>query len=228
MNWTIPKLSGAIAVIAVSASVAACSLLSGDIKESNELGEWVVAKPQTFRYKTYPLGRTETIQGLTDIVNKKHKYYKECLQGKVRSGYKKIYGSGADYDFEPIEYTENCSKDFVNREQVDISEDGDLTLSAAEKRLSTARALLRNNSAIKYAIKGVVWRGISKEIGKEEEKINNREYWCLNPTLSDSDKRQWMSFLVRLESSQENSSDPDTKMHERLHERICEVAWKTD
>ena len=222
-----PAMPKALMVGALAVLVNACSLLSGDIKESNELGEWVVAKPQTFMYKSYSLDETESILWLTRIVAKKQKYYEECLQGKVRRGYQWTYGEGVEQDLDPIEYTEPCSRDYVNRGRHDLSEGRDLTLSEAETKLLMARKLLGNSNSINNAVKGVVWRGISKEIGKGEEKIKDREHWCFNPALSASDKQQWISLLRRVASSQEDGNDPDAKMYQRLHKRICEIAWKS-
>jgi hypothetical protein len=65
-----PAMPKALIVGALAVLVNACSLLSGEIKESNELGEWVVAKPQTFMYKSYSLNETESLPALTRIVAK--------------------------------------------------------------------------------------------------------------------------------------------------------------
>jgi hypothetical protein len=222
-NLAMPEvlIVGVLAVL-----INACSLLSGDLKESNELGEWVVAKPQTFMYKSYSLGEAESIPSLTRIVAKKQKYYQECLQGKVRSGYPLSYAHGGEKNFGPIEYTESCSRDYVNMDQYDLSEGHNLTLSEAETKLLMARKLLGINNSTNNVVKGVVWRGIRKEIGKGEEKIKGWEYWCFNPALSEPDKRQWISLLSRAAPRQENGNDPDAKMYQRLHNRICKIAWK--
>lgn len=197
--------------------MAACSMLSGDIQESNELGEWVVAKPQTFRYKSYVADETETIKGLASIVEKKQKYYYDCLQGKVRDRYE-----GGDR----LEYTETCSKDYVNREWHEFSSGSNLTLNEALKRLSIAKRIVADDYTVSYAAKAVVWRGISKELSKSEEKIKDREYWCLNPSLPKNEIDDWKKLLERSFSTDEGSSDPDTKMYSRLHKRICEFAWR--
>jgi len=206
-----------IGCVGVALCMAACSMLSGDIQESNELGEWVVAKPQTFRYKSYVADETETIKGLASIVEKKQKYYYDCLQGKVRDRYE-----GGDR----LEYTETCSKDYVNREWHEFSSGSNLTLNEALKRLSIAKRLITNNSSVADAAKAVVWRGIRKEISKSEEKIKDWEYWCLNPSLDKDDKNDWEKLLERSFGAEANSSDPDTKMYARLHKRICEFAWR--
>jgi hypothetical protein len=201
----------------IALCMAACSMLSGDIQESNELGEWVVAKPQTFRYKSYVADETETIKGLASIVEKKQKYYYDCLQGKVRDRYE-----GGDR----LEYTETCSKDYVNREWHEFSSGSNLTLNEALKRLSIAKRIVANDYTVSYAAKAVVWRGISKELSKSEEKIKDREYWCLNPSLPKNEIDDWKKLLERSFGTHEDSSDPDTKMYARLHKRICEFAWR--
>jgi hypothetical protein len=201
----------------IALSMAACSLLSGDIQETNELGEWVVAKPQTFRYKSYVADETETIKGLEAIVAKKQRYYDDCLQGKVRSGY--IGGKS-------VEYTETCSKDYDNRELHRFYTRPTLTLNEALKRLSIAKRIVANDYTVSYAAKAVVWRGISKELSKSEEKIKDREYWCLNPSLPKNEIDDWKKLLGRSFGTDEDSSDPDTKMYERLQKRICEFAWR--
>ena len=201
----------------IALSIAACSMLTGDIQETNELGEWVVAKPQTFRYKSYVADETETIKGLEGIAEKKQRYYYDCLQGKVRERYERG---------ERLEYTETCSKDYVNREWHEFSSGSNLSLNETLKRLSIAKKLIANDSAVADAAKAVVWRGIRKEISKSEEKIKDWEYWCLNPSLDKDDKNDWKKLLMRSFGPDEVSSDPDTKMYERLHKRICEFAWR--
>jgi hypothetical protein len=204
----------------------ACNIFSGDIKESNELGEWVVAKPQTARFKKYVLDETESIAGLEEIVKEKEKYYMECLNGKERTSFMPAGGDG-DWNFKEEQYTETCSKDLVNRERFSYSAGSQLTLTEAQNRLLLARKLLSNNTALDEAVKGVVWRGLRKEIGKEEEKISDWEYWCLNPSLSSGLKKEWKKLLSRNFVLEEDPSNPDAKMYARLHERICSMAWST-
>jgi hypothetical protein len=157
-----PAMPKALIVGALAVLVNACSLLSGDIKESNELGEWVVAKPQTFMYKSYSLNETESLPALTRIVAKKQKYYGECLRGKVRSGYDWAYGKGGTQTTFPIEYTESCSRDYVNRGRHDLTEGRDLTLSEAEAKLEVARRLLGSSNSTKKPSKGLFGEELAK------------------------------------------------------------------
>lgn len=209
----------ALAIGASTVSIAACSLITGDIKESNELGEWVVAKPQTFRYKAYVPAKAETVSGLQELMTDKIDAREKCLAHPVKWE--------TDLLGNQVEQKRDCTWEGLKADNwFYYVTDNDWTAEETKARLEMAKRLWNDISDKKLVAKGVVWRGLKKEVGKQEMAIKDREDWCLNPSIKESDQRDWKVLLERLLGSQEVTSNPDAKMYERLQKRICEAAWK--
>jgi hypothetical protein len=196
----------------------ACSIFSSDIKESNELGEWVVAKTSTIRFKSYSPEETETVPGLESILKRKEDYRLDCLKNPT------VYKS--DLLGSEVAIIRDCSwpelkldSDFY------YSTDNDWDLKESSERLVLAKSLWAKYPSLDQVVKGVVWRGIRKELGKQEEKINDWNYWCLKPGLPKDDHDGWKRVLEKSFPMKNASSNPDDQMYGRLHERICQYAW---
>jgi len=205
----------------LSMTLASCSLFSGDIRESNELGEWVLAKSQTFRYQSLRPEQLETIEGLEQLVRDKEIARNECLARPVIAEFginNLIYEQSRDCSWEALK-----SESFFG-----YVTGNQWTAEEARVRLALARKLWRQTPNPKLVAKKVVWRGIRKDLGKNEEAIKDMESWCLNPSFNSEQQRNWKRLLERIFGSSDSSSDPDTKMYERLNSRICKVAWNVN
>lgn len=207
-----------LGITAVLLGLTACSFFSSDIKESNELGEWVVAKTSTIRFKSYLPEQTETVAGLESLIKRKVEFRLNCLKNPT------IFSS--DLLGRPVTITRDCSWPELKLDKYFYySTDNDWDLEETNKRLSMAKSLWAKYSSLNQVAKGVVWRGVKKQHGKQEEKIDDWVYWCLKPGLPKDDHDGWEKLLEKSFPVENISSNPDDQMYGRLHDRICQYAW---
>lgn len=208
-----------LGITAALLGLTACSIFSSDIKESNELGEWVVANTSTIRFKSYSPEEAETVAGLESMIKRKEEYRLNCLSQDP------VFSS-KDFLGQPTTKVRDCSWPALKLDKFFYySTDNDWDLEETHKRLDLAKTLWAKHPSLDQVVKGVVWRGIKKEIGKQDEKINDWDYWCLNPELPKNSHDGWKKLLEKSFPKEIASSNPDDLMYGRLHDRICQYAW---